>query len=265
MQTAQQTASALSHARSPALQIFEGCSLHDAKRLSRSERQDRGFYGNRSMTYGEIEFSAFAEILRLVPGTGTFLDLGSGSGRAVLAVCCAGRAGSPHTPFTLFLRQARLMRDFEAVQGVELLSSLWAASDRAAKRFASTVAPLFGRRAAAVASSIRLTCGSILTHDWSHAGASGSARAASAAARVLNACIRPPGADVVFANSTCFTTQFLRAIGKRARFMRPGSHVVTFTAPLPSPCFEVEHQLQLAMSWGPATVFVQRRLPHRQG
>lgn len=46
-------------------------------------------------------------------------------------------------------------------------------------------------------------------------------------------------ADLVFANSTCFTMRFLRAIGKRARFMRPGSHVVTFTTALPSPCFEV--------------------------
>lgn len=46
-------------------------------------------------------------------------------------------------------------------------------------------------------------------------------------------------ADVVFANSTCFSNELMIDIAKRADKMRLGSRFISFTVKLPSPCFRV--------------------------
>ena len=66
--------------------------------------------------------------------------------------------------------------------------------------------------------------------------------------------------DVVFANSTCFDDELMSAMAKQAELLRPGSMFVTFTKALPSGCFEIIEKKRYRMSWGPATVFIQRRL-----
>ena len=75
-------------------ELFAMCSLEDAKAISKSEREMRSMLHQKSMIYGEIDFLSFVGVLKKLnvkPG-GTFYDLGSGSGRAVLAVmlqtCC---------------------------------------------------------------------------------------------------------------------------------------------------------------------------------
>lgn len=57
---------------------------------------ERQALANRSLTYGEVEFAAFVQILRRLPRKGVFVDLGSGSGRAVLLV------RAPATPASRF-------------------------------------------------------------------------------------------------------------------------------------------------------------------
>lgn len=66
--------------------------------------------------------------------------------------------------------------------------------------------------------------------------------------------------DIVFANSTCFDDSLMSAIAKQAELLLPGSMFVTFTKALPSGCFEIIDKKRYKMSWGPATVFIQRRL-----
>jgi len=66
--------------------------------------------------------------------------------------------------------------------------------------------------------------------------------------------------DVVFANSTCFDDELMSAMGRQAELLRPGSMFITFSKALPSGCFEVIEKKRYKMSWGPATVFIQRRL-----
>lgn len=46
-------------------------------------------------------------------------------------------------------------------------------------------------------------------------------------------------ADVIFANSTCFSNELMLDIARRAEKMRIGSRFISFTMKLPSPCFKV--------------------------
>ena len=65
--------------------------------------------------------------------------------------------------------------------------------------------------------------------------------------------------DVVLVNSTCFDDDLLKAVADLAEGLRPGAVVITFTRPLPSPLFTIVDEELHQMSWGGATVFVQRR------
>ena len=68
-------------------------------------------------------------------------------------------------------------------------------------------------------------------------------------------------ADIVFANSTCFSYDLIVQISSMAEKLRPGTIFISLTQSLPSPCFEIIHQYTLPMSWGAATCFIQQRLP----
>lgn len=66
--------------------------------------------------------------------------------------------------------------------------------------------------------------------------------------------------DVVFANSTCFSEELMQQLSVRAENLQPGAIVVTFTKGLTSTAFELLERKRYRMSWGPATVFIHRRL-----
>ena len=67
--------------------------------------------------------------------------------------------------------------------------------------------------------------------------------------------------DVVFANSTCFDDDLMTALSRKAEALKPGAIVVTFTKGLaPARCFELLEKKRQKMSWGPATVYIHRRL-----
>lgn len=66
--------------------------------------------------------------------------------------------------------------------------------------------------------------------------------------------------DVVFANSTCFDDDLMDSLSQEAENLKPGAMVVTFTKGMTSDKFEVLERKRYKMSWGPATVFIHRRL-----
>jgi len=88
--------------------LFSNVSLNQGKELSRNERKAKGINAT-SLTYGEIDFHSFVHILLKkvkIPNkkNAVFYDLGSGTGRAVIA--------------------ARLTQDYLVCEGVELLEGL---------------------------------------------------------------------------------------------------------------------------------------------
>lgn len=126
---------------------------------------------------------------------------------------------------------ARLTQDFEECIGVELLEGLYRASEAVSDRFASQVRQYLSTEHS---QRTRMVHGSLLDVDWSDG-------------------------DVVFANSTCFDDQLMDSISRQAEALRPGSIMITFTKSLSSECFAILEQKRYTMSWGQATVFIQRR------
>ena len=128
---------------------------------------------------------------------------------------------------------ARFLHDFGRCGGIEVLeglaeaaSEVQAAYDQGDYRSYLTVSG---------AGDCQLVQGSLLEDDWSDG-------------------------DVCFANSTCFDDDLMEAMARRAEQLKPGAYFVTFTKGLPSPKFEVMERKRYKMSWGPATVYIHRRL-----
>lgn len=78
-------------------------------------------------------------------------------------------------------------------------------------------------------------------------------------------------ADFVMANSTCYDMALMRKIGEKASLMKKGAWMVTLTKKLPNAdilqCrdiglldWECLLSLKMTMSWGYATVNVQRKI-----
>ena len=69
-------------------------------------------------------------------------------------------------------------------------------------------------------------------------------------------------ADICFANSTCFSHDLMSSMAKCASKMKVGSFFVTLTKELDSRSgtWEVLDSTRYRMSWGPATVFIQRKV-----
>jgi len=199
--------------------VYKDLTLQQAKMLSRNERNTtKELDITTSLTYGEIDYSSFYKILRrLGPCEGkTFIDLGSGTARALVA--------------------ARLILDFKRCKGIEILSSLHHAAAGALETFSSLKQSTL---ACHTKNDMRVFEGSITDatgdSNWSEG-------------------------DIVFANSTCFSTELMHEISQLGELLAPGAIFITFTKALTSTKFELLDKSRLKMSWGPATVYIQRRL-----
>jgi SAM-dependent methyltransferase len=129
---------------------------------------------------------------------------------------------------------ARFTQDFANCVGIEVLEGLATSSqavvekhDKWFRQYLDMTQP----------QDVQMVCGSILDYDWSDG-------------------------DVIFANSTCFDDRLMQDMSAKAEDLRPGAYFVTFTKPLTSTQFEVLEKKRYSMSWGPATVFVHRRLDY---
>ena len=185
---------------------------------------------------GEVTFEAMDAVLEGVArqlagrgrkGGGVFLDLGSGSGKAVVA--------------------ASLLGDFSRTVGIEIIDELHVLSID----MASTLRQLLFEEACAPATAM-VSEESVHPHkgdvDLSYIHGDFTSEP------------WPKGVSVVLANSTCFGAGLLRVIGELA-WEAGATVIVTFTEPLQmyTTCaWEVAETLTLVMSWGSATVFVHR-------
>jgi SAM-dependent methyltransferase len=129
---------------------------------------------------------------------------------------------------------ARLTQDFGRCLGIEILEGLHNQAVKIVDRYNSKYRSYLCTGLDLHASVHQ---GSFLEYDWSDG-------------------------DVVFANSTCFDDTLMEDMSKRAENLRPGAIFITFTKGLTSSKFEVLERKRYRMSWGPATVYIHRRLNH---
>lgn len=129
---------------------------------------------------------------------------------------------------------ARLTQDFGRCLGIEILDGLHSQAQKIVERYNRKYRSYLSTGLDLHASVHQ---GSFLEYDWSDG-------------------------DVVFANSTCFDDDLMSDMSKRAENLRPGAIFITFTKGLTSSKFEVLERKRYRMSWGPATVYIHRRLNH---
>mmetsp|Transcript_36292 Transcript_36292/g.62622 ORF Transcript_36292/g.62622 Transcript_36292/m.62622 type:complete len:701 (-) Transcript_36292:44-2146(-) len=127
---------------------------------------------------------------------------------------------------------ARFAYDFSKCVGIEILHGLHTQAVKVLERYN---AEFKGQLAMGQSQHAAVYEGSFLDFDWSDG-------------------------EVVFANSTCFDDALMLSLSQTAERLAPGAIVVTFTKGLSSPAFELLERKRYKMSWGPATVFIQRRL-----
>jgi SAM-dependent methyltransferase len=129
---------------------------------------------------------------------------------------------------------ARLTQDFGKCIGIEILEGLHSQARNVVDKYNTKYRQVLCSTQNQHAS---VYVGSFLEYDWSDG-------------------------DVVFANSTCFDDNLMNDMSQMAENLKPGSIVVTFTKGLTSGSFQLIERKRYKMSWGPATVFIHRRLNH---
>ena len=128
---------------------------------------------------------------------------------------------------------ARFTQDFGKCIGIEILHGLHNQAFKITHRYNSEFRNILCSSQRQHAAVYR---GSFVEYDWSDG-------------------------DVVFANSTCFDDDLMHALSEQAEQLKPGAIIVTFTKGLsPSSSFEMLERKKEKMSWGPATVYIHRRL-----
>ena len=282
-------------ARWHALALLDRFPVDVAKRLSESERAQRndlearqapaaapdphapGLHAasNDALVYGEVDVASFAEIFanylpNLPASGGLFVDLGSGTGRAVFA--------------------AWLLHDFERCVGVELLRSLYDISANTLAEYRQQqqeqqhgqqqrapvrASPASAASAAAAAAPASSKKGKASSH---HASAAAGvemeldSRPALAFQRLALDASRVEftlgdlrrfdwsRADCVFCAATCFDGPLLQHIADEAARLRSGAYLISLSEALKGPHLRLAHSIVYRMSWGRATVHIHERV-----
>lgn len=217
-----------------------------------------------NLTYGEVCYSSFVQLLRLAsPEHGeSFADLGHGTGKAlVVAATHHGLA-------------------FSRIHGIELSSGLFQLSVQCIQKYhklisSSIFAGHFLHHSEG-GPMVTVEEGDFLREQFNEEDKDGSSN---------SSMFHWSDCDVVFANSTCFDEELLEKLAAKAEKMRAGSRFISLTFPLPGAvkskhcnqlsnnssgipdkdemgdaAFAIIHQRRFAMSWGAATAYIHYRL-----
>ncbi|GMH48602.1 hypothetical protein TrVE_jg14474 [Triparma verrucosa] len=198
-----------------------GFSETYGKEISRAERKREG-YISTTLTYGEIKFETFAELMNILKGRhgamkedgGVFVDIGCGIGKPLFG--------------------AALLHKFDKIVGIEILEDLYKVCVETMQHWTKHVKPVLGEERTQDMQFSFLN-NDFLIADWSDA-------------------------DIVFMNSTCFNRSLMIDLSAKGKALAPGTIVVTTTKRMVGPAFDLVEELQMEESWGDATVYIQKRV-----
>lgn len=205
--------------------LFQGltCNIPAERghKLSRAERESKGYIGCTDVGYGEVTFEMVARCIQVIKqehgglatGGEIFYDLGSGTGKAVIA--------------------ASMCHRFKVAKGIEIMHSLHHEAKRLQSNWATVLRDKLPDRRGEV--MLELLKGDLTQADWRDA-------------------------DFLFANSTVFSKALLATVEEKSRGMKVGSFFVTTTKKLPGQYWEVISAHKAPMSFGFAHVFIQRKV-----
>eukprot|EP00746_Dinoflagellata_sp_MGD_P162514 gnl/MRDRNA2_/MRDRNA2_90106_c0_seq1.p1 gnl/MRDRNA2_/MRDRNA2_90106_c0~~gnl/MRDRNA2_/MRDRNA2_90106_c0_seq1.p1 ORF type:complete len:267 (+),score=93.89 gnl/MRDRNA2_/MRDRNA2_90106_c0_seq1:179-979(+) len=214
------------------LELYAECDAEKAKALSKEARAQMEGAG-ANLTYAELDIATVHSILNLLKreygplyvGDGTFIDLGSGVGKAAVA--------------------AALLHPFKKVVGIECIDPLSKVASDVQGKFAAAAAPVMEAEKAPPELSF-------MTADFV------AEITSQALAPVAAEC------KVAMAVATCYLEPQLKAMAAFAEMMPENSLFVTFGQQLPLSASSGEDWIslnveQMEMTWGPSTVFIYKK------
>jgi hypothetical protein len=152
---------------------------------------------------------------------GVFYDLGSGTGKPVIAMS--------------------LMQSFNKLIGIEFLENLFKLSLAIKDNYNKTINEKFAANQNILSFStpniIDYMQGDFLKQSWNDA-------------------------TIIFANSTCFSTEMIDNIAAKAnKECKSGTIIITFTKKLSklNSDWEIKNGFRRLMTWGIATIYIHRR------
>ncbi|KAL4165415.1 hypothetical protein KRP22_014126 [Phytophthora ramorum] len=203
-------------------ELFAEFPEPEVKKVSRMEREKKEL-ANRSLVYGEIPFETVDAIFQLMRTQfGVLLDNG-GNFYDIGSGC--GKV----------VMAAALLHDFSKCCGIEVLDGLHDVALKALDRWRYQMLDSLPATKANV--DVGFAKGDAIKRPdiWRDG-------------------------TLVFCNSTCFSDSLIQAISAEADQLRVGSYFVTVTKPLQSTRWQAVHEEKFHMSWGRATVIIQKKM-----
>lgn len=213
------------------LELYAECDAEKAKAISKEARATMEGAG-ANLTYAELDIASVHSILNLLKreygplyvGDGTFIDLGSGVGKAAVA--------------------AALLHPFKKVVGIECIDPLNAVAADIQGKFAAAAAPVM--EAEKTPPELSFMKGDFV------------AEVSQGLAPIAAEC------KVAMAVATCYLEPQLKAMAEFAALMPENSLFVTFGQQLPLSASSGEDWIslnveQMEMLWGPSTVFIYKK------
>ena len=195
--------------------------LDHGKKLSRAERKREGYISS-TLTYGEILFSTFSELFDILRARELLPEKG-----VFVDVGCG--IGKP-------VFAAALLHDFQRCVGIEILEDCHRACVDTLRFWTQNIKPELGDdRTSPENLQFSFLHNDALMVDWSNA-------------------------DVVFMNSTAFTTALMINLSVACRGLREGAIIITTTKKIIGKQYELIEEREMEESWGEAHVYVFRRL-----
>lgn len=191
------------------------------KQSSRDERNRLGLSRESSLTYGEIEFKSFGEIFFTIKNR---YNLPEGGVFYDLG-SGVGKA----------LVAAALLGSFSECIGIEILDGLHSVSQKLVEeyneKFTSYI--LANSDLFTILPPLTSVKGDIFKYDWTNA-------------------------SVIFVNSTCFSDEMVRNISDVP--VKPGTLAISLTNSLSATTWIQLEVVVKRMSWGDATIYIQRKI-----
>mmetsp|Transcript_74948 Transcript_74948/g.207497 ORF Transcript_74948/g.207497 Transcript_74948/m.207497 type:complete len:275 (-) Transcript_74948:278-1102(-) len=205
-------------------EIYDRCCMSHpvsvGKALSSRERDEKGL-NSSTLVYGEISFESYAIAFEKIKNKYGGLQKPGGKFYDI-----GSGTGKPALA-------AALLHDWDHVVGIEILEGLHSASIELLEKWNTEIKP--DLPAAKQKTEVEFLNDDVTKRDWSDG-------------------------DMFFANSTCFDEVLMSKLATIADKMKVGTFCVTFTKRLPSAKWQVlEHQVY-KMSWGNATVYIQKKI-----
>ena len=202
------------------------------KAISKKEREDLKMK-QPTLVYGEIEFEPIAKAFEKIKKVYGRPFVGA-SGPSGILQETGGKFYDLGSGTGKGCVAAAVLHTFDVCYGIELLEGLYSMSLDVVASYNSRGKSALNREAD---TDLIMLNGDMLNHkfkDWSDA-------------------------DVVLANSTCYSDEFMDKISDIALGLKKGAFVITFTKRLPASDFNVlEYELH-DMSWGGATVYIMQK------